>query len=158
MDGSHVQSVVGVLEGFTGVRQLLRRTLGEENGTSGVGKRCGSSVFLRFALERTFGVERRGEDRSEKKKGFLREHGRRVRTSQRIESPKNATLEFNRTDAVAGLVAFDKATSKHSADGSLEKGLACKRLVRHDSGKPAFRGETASIFAAEWRRSTVSFM
>ena len=124
MDGSHVQPVVGVLEGFTGVRQLLRRTLGEENGTSGVGKQCGSSVFLRFPLERTFGVERRGEHRSEKKKGFLRQHGRCVRTSQRIESPKNATLEFNRTDAVAGLVAPDEATSKYSPDGTLEKGLA----------------------------------
>jgi hypothetical protein len=158
MDGSHVQPVVGLLEGFTGVRQLLRRTLGEENGTSGVGKRCGSSIFLRFTLERTLGLERRGEHRSEKKKGFLREHGRRVRTSERIESPKNTTLEFNRSDAVAGLAAPDKAPSKHPPDGSLEKGLACKRLVRHDSGKPAFRRETASIFAAEWRRSAVSFM
>ena len=105
MDGSHVQPVVGVLEGFTGVRQLLRRTLGEENGTSGVGKQCESSVFLRFPLVRTFGVERRSEHRSEKKKGFLREHGRRVRTSQRIESSENATLELDRTDAVAGLAA-----------------------------------------------------
>src|SRR6266478_2661017 len=113
MDGSHVQPVVGVLEGFTGVRQLLRRTLGEENGTSGVGKQCGSSVFLRFTLERTFGVERRGEHRSEKKKGFLREYGRRIRTSQRIEYPKNATLEFDRTDAMAGLAATDEAPPKH---------------------------------------------
>ena len=158
MDGSYVQPVVGVLEGFTGVRQLLRRTLGEENGTSGVGKQCGSSIFLRFTLERTFGLERRGEHRSEKKKGFLREHGRRVRTSQRIESPKNATLEINRTDAVARLAAPNKAPSKYSADGSLEKGLARKRLVRHDSGKPAFCGETTSIFAAESRRSAISFM
>ena len=87
---------------------------------------------------------------SEKKKGFLREHGRRVRTSQRIESSKNATLELDRTDAVAGLAAPDEAASKTSTRiGSLEKGLACKRLVRHDSGKPAFRGETAPIFAKE---------
>jgi len=158
MDGSHVQPVVGLLEGFTGVRQLLRRTLGEENGTSGVGKQCGSSIFLRFTLERTLGLERRGQHRSEKKKGFLREHGRRVRTSQRIESSKNATLELDRTDAMAGLAAPDEAASKYSPDGTLEKGLASKHLVRHDSGKPAFRGETASILAAEWRRGTVSFM
>ena len=39
-----------------------------------------------------------------------------------------------------------------------EKGLACKRLVRHDSGKPAFCRETTSISAAKRRRSAISFM
>ena len=90
-------------------------------------------------------MECRSGYRTAKKKGFLREHGRRIRASQRIALPESAALESNRADTLAGLAAFDEAAAKRRHDGSLEQKVACERLAGDNCRKPNICGKAVAI-------------
>ena len=57
MDRSHIQSVVGLYQGVSSLRQLLCRAVGEANGAQGVGKQCGTTVLFGSTLEGAAKVE-----------------------------------------------------------------------------------------------------
>ena len=90
-------------------------------------------------------MECRSGYRTAKKKGFLREHGRCIRASQRIALPESAALESNRAHTLAGLAAFDEAPAKRGHNGSLEQKVACERLAGDNCRKSNICGKAVTI-------------
>ena len=96
MDGPHVQPVVGLHQGFSGMRPLLRGNLGKAHGLRCLGRRCSAAAPRRRLLEPAAPL---GSGRRAVRTAgacVLRVDGGRVRMGPSLRQPSGAIVDAHR--------------------------------------------------------------
>ena len=134
--------MVGMHQGFRGLRPLLRGGLGQTGRLRHLEQRQAAALSKRCLLGPTQAVElARRTDRTASS-SVLRLHGRCLRVEEGPFRVATTTVEGHRRHAFAGLAVADQASAPRPAPRSVGRRLAAKRLARHDRGRPALGRET----------------
>ena len=147
MDRSHVQSLVGLYEGVTSLRPLLRRGMGQANRSRRLGREVVQALSQRVDLEATGALEPRCRACRNADAGLLRVDGRRVRVGAPSERHAREVVGADRTDASPRLAVADKASSPRPTACAVEHAMAGTCLARYHRREPALRSKAHSASA-----------
>ena len=145
MDGSHVQPVVGLYEGFPCLRPLLRRGLGEADRSRRVGSKGAAALSERRDLGAAVALGSRCGAVRETDARLLRIDGGCVRVGTRLERYARQALGADRTHSSSGLAVAHEAPASGATPCPVERPMACACLAWNDGRESALRQQTHSI-------------